>query len=282
MRTRRRVIVLAAAAIMAVGTTAGCGSSDEVKKPTLIEGAKSGGKLTIGIDEDQPGLGLKEGDTLSGFDYETATYVAGALGVKPDDITWVEATPENREKLLEDGKVDLVVSTYSITDERKKVVDFAGPYFEAHQDLLIRLNDTGITGPKTLNHRSLCSVVGTTSAAYVAAHFKGDIDVREYPRFSDCVEALADGNVDAVTTDDVILAGYAASSKYKGELKVVGDGFTDELYGIGVQKGDTALVDQVNTALKQYIDSGAWKQALDKTVGPSGYDIPDPPTPGSS
>lgn len=276
-----RIVALAAATFLAAGTLAGCGS-DEVKKPKLIEGASPGGELTIGIDEDQPGLGLKDGDTLSGFDYETAKYVAGALGVASDDITWVEATPENREKLLQDGDVDLVVSTYSITDERKKVVDFAGPYFEAHQDLLVRLNDTEISGPETLHDKTLCSVVGTTSAAYVAEHFKGDIAVREYPRFSDCVEALADGNVDAVTTDDVILAGYAASDEYKGELRVVGDGFSDELYGIGVQKGDKELVDNVNAALKQYVDSGAWKQALDKTVGPSGYDIPDPPTPGSA
>lgn len=288
MRTKR-AIVTALAAVLGLALVSGCGSTT-VKKPKVIASATvSGGKLTIGIDEDQPGLGYKSSDgKLSGFDYETAIYVAGALGVKPSGITWVEATPDNREKLLEDGTVQLVFSTYSITAERKKVVDFAGPYFEAHQSLLVRLNDTdtsggvgAITGPKSLDGRTLCSVIGTTSAAYIEKHYKGDITLREYPRFSDCVAALAKGDVDAVSTDDVILAGYAASAKYKGTLKVVGKGFTDELYGVGIKKGDTQLVGQVNAALKQYISSGAWEQALKKTVGPSGYSIPSPPTPGS-
>ena len=282
MPAKRTVGTLLATAL-GLTLAAGCGTP-EVQKPKVIASATiAGGKLTIGIDEDQPGLGYKDSDgNLSGFDYETAKYVAGALGVQPSDITWVEATPDNREKLLEQGKVQMIFSTYSITDERKKVVDFAGPYFEAHQSLLVRLNDTDITGPTTLHRKTLCSVTGTTSAQYIEDHYKGDITLRQYPRFSDCVSALADGKVDAVTTDDVILAGYAASSKYKGTLKVVGNGFTDELYGVGVKKGDTALVAKVDAALKQFIDSGAWKEALDKTVGPSGYTIPAPPTPDAS
>lgn len=281
MRIKRTTVVVAAAVLGSL-LTAGCGSH-AVPAPTVISSATvPGGKLTIGIDEDQPGLGFKAPDgTLSGFDYETAKYVAGALGVQPGAITWVEATPDNREKLLENGSVQLVFSTYSITAERKKVVDFAGPYFEAHQSLLVRLDDDTITGPTTLHRKVLCSVIGTTSAKYIEDHYKGDITLREYPRFSDCVAALAAGDVDAVSTDDVILAGYAASSQYKGQLKVVGDGFTDELYGVGIRKGDTAMVDRVNAALTQYIDSGAWKQALEKTVGPSGYAIPSPPTPGT-
>jgi glutamate transport system substrate-binding protein len=95
------------------------------------------------------------------------------------------------------------------------------------------------------------------------------------------VKALAASQIDAVTTDDVILAGYAAQPEYNGVLKVVGKGFSDESYGVGVKKGNTALLDQVNAALKQYIADGSWKKALDITVAPSGYKIPDPPTPGT-
>jgi len=226
-------------------------------------------------------LGLRDGDTYSGFDVLTATYVAQALGVPKENITWQRADPAEREKLLEDGDVDLVFSTYSITDERKQKVDFAGPYFLAHQDLLVRRNETDITGPDTLNGRVLCSVTGTTSSAYVTANFLGDIQLVEKPRFSDCVEALAASEVDAVTTDDVILAGFAAQPEYKGKLKVVGKGFTDEYYGVGVPKGDDEMVAKVNEALKQYIADGSWRAALDQTVGPSGYSIPSPPTPGS-
>jgi len=84
-----------------------------------------------------------------------------------------------------------------------------------------------------------------------------------------------------VTTDDVILAGYAALPQYTGVLKVVGKGFSDERYGVGIKKGDAAMVGKVNDALKAYIADGSWKTALDSTVGASGYRVPSPPTPGS-
>jgi glutamate transport system substrate-binding protein len=272
-----------AAAVLAGLTTiavAGCGSG-EVKTPTPVPGASQGGKMTIGISFDQPGLGLKEGDTYSGFDVQTATYVAQALGVSKTDITWKEANPANRENLLTSGQVDLVFSTYSITDQRKQLVDFAGPYFEAHQDLLVRRNEEDITSPETLNGRVLCSVTGTTSSAYIKDHYKGKIALQEFPKYSDCLAALVASQVDAVTTDDVILAGFAATPQYKGKVRLIGKGFTDEEYGVGVKKGDTEMVSKVNTALKEYISDGSWKAALKKTVGPSGYSIPSAPTPGS-
>lgn len=276
---RRGIALSLLIGLTAVGAVA-CGSGGAVQTPSTVSGAP-GGKLTIGISFDQPGLGLREGDTYTGFDVLTATYVAQALGVPKENITWQRADPAEREKLLQDGDVDLVFSTYSITDERKQKVDFAGPYFLAHQDLLVRRNETDITGPDTLDGRVLCSVTGTTSSAYVTANFLGNIQLVEKPRFSDCVEALAASEVDAVTTDDVILAGFAAQPEYKGKLKVVGKGFTDEYYGVGVPKGDDDMVAKVNAALQQYIADGSWRAALDQTVGPSGYSIPSPPTPGS-
>lgn len=278
--TLRRTVALALLVGLTAAGTVACGSSGSVQTPSTVSGAP-GGKLTIGISFDQPGLGYRDGETYSGFDVITATYVAQALGVPKENITWQRADPADREQLLEDGDVDLVFSTYSITDERKQKVDFAGPYFLAHQDLLVRRNETDITGPDTLGGRVLCSVTNTTSSAYVTANFLGEIQLVEKPRFSDCVAALAASEVDAVTTDDVILAGFAAQPEYKGKLKVVGKGFTDEYYGVGVPKGDTEMVAKVNEALKQYIADGSWKAALDQTVGPSGYSIPSPPTPGS-
>lgn len=280
MRTFRRPALLAAA-VLSTAVMAACSSSPA---PTAVTGATdpASAELTIGISFDQPGLGLKGPDnTYSGFDVDTATYIAKELGVEADKIAWVEADPAHREELLENGDVDLVLSTYSITDERKKVVDFAGPYFVAHQDLLIRRNDDSISGPDTLDNKKLCSVTGTTSAALVEKRFLGKINLLPLSQFSDCVSALANGNVDAVTTDDVILAGFAAQPQYKGVLKVVGEGFSDEKYGVGIKKGDSEMVTKVNAALKKYIDDGSWRTSLDATVGPSGYAIPDPPTPGS-
>jgi glutamate transport system substrate-binding protein len=280
--TRRRLIGVALLALALVGLTACSSGSGAIGTPSTVSGAEEGGKLTIGISFDQPGLGFQDGNTYTGFDVDTATYVAAALGVPKENITWVRADPADREKLLEDGEVDLVFSTYSITADRAKVVDFAGPYFVAHQDLLVRRNETDITGPESLDGRVLCSVTGTTSSQYIKDNYLGRIQLTEYPRFSDCVAALADSKVDAVTTDDVILAGFAAQDQYKGKLKVVGNGFTDELYGVGIPKGDDERVAQVNDALRQYIADGSWKAALDATVGPSGYSIPAPPTPGTT
>jgi glutamate transport system substrate-binding protein len=281
LRTRRagRVVLAAVGSALLATTLAACGggSAEPNSSPSLVPGASSGGKLTIGIPFDEPGIGVKDGDSYSGFDVETATYVAKALGVPAANITFVEASGDERQQLLTSGGADLIVSTFSITDERKQVVDFAGPYFNASQDLLVRRNEEDITGPTTLKGRTLCTTAGTTSADNILKRYRGGVTLVEKPRYSECVADLASSDVDAVTTDDVILAGFAAQPQYKGKLRLVGKGFSSEEYGIGVKKGDTEMVTKVNAALKEYIADGSWKAALQKTVGPSGYRLPSPP-----
>ncbi|MBP8919844.1 MAG: glutamate ABC transporter substrate-binding protein [Micropruina sp.] len=282
---------LSVAVVSAGLLLAGCSSPGEVKDPTPIAGAPSFSTLRIGISFDQPGLGVATetgttdgvttGKDPKGFDVDTALYVAKALGVAPDAVTWVKADPIDRETLLETGKVDMVLSTYTINDARKARVDFAGPYFVAHQDLLIRRNDEELTGPEKLHGRTLCAAANTTSAQNVVSRYQGDISLVQPNTFSECVERLYKGDVDAVTTDDVILAGFAAEPRYKGVLKVVGKGFSDEPYGVAVAKGSTELVGLINQALKSYIEDGSWKASLAINVGESGYKVPDPPNPGS-
>lgn len=267
----------------------GCSNPGEVKNPTPIAGATFT-KLRIGISFDQPGIGVatstgeSDGVTLGkdpkGFDVDTATYVAKALGVSADAITWVKADPVDRERLLEEKKVDLVLSSYTINEERRRLVDFAGPYFMAHQDLLVRRNDEALTGPDRLKGRTLCAAANTTSAQNVLNRYHGDVALVQPNTFSECVQQLMDGTVDAVTTDDVILAGFAAETKYKGVLKVVGKGFSDEPYGVGLPKGSTDLATKINQILTQYVSDGSWKASLGNNVGQSGYKIPDAPTPG--
>ena len=249
----------------------------------VVGKAQSSKKLTIGIKFDQPGLGLKTPDgSYAGFDVSVAKYVAGKLGVPASGISFVESKSANRENLLSTGQVDLIFATYSITAKRQAQVDFGGPYFIAHQDLLVRAGETTITGPESLTKgKKLCSVTGSTSAQTVKDKYATGVQLQEYSKYSDCVSALASKAIDAVTTDDVILAGYAAQTQYKGKLKVVGKGFTDEKYGVGIKKGDTAGVAAVNKALTEMISDGSWKKFLDETVGPSGYKIPSPPTPGT-
>ncbi len=244
---------------------------------SLVEKA-AGGSLKIGIKFDQPGLGLQNPDgSFTGFDVDVATYVAKELGVPATGITFVQTKSSEREASIENGTVDYIAATYSITDARKEKVNFAGPYFVAHQDLLVA-QDSEITGPEAMSGKILCSVAGSTSAQKVKDKYAADVALQEYNTYTECVQALVGGAVDAVTTDDVILAGYAA--QYPGQLKLAGTGFSDENYGIGLTKGDTEGTTAVNTAIKKMIDDGSWAAALEKNVGPSGYKIPTPPTVG--
>ena len=151
--TWRGIAALTAGLAVVLAACGSGGSGGPNPTPAPVAGAP-GGKLTIGIAVDQPGLGLKTGDAYTGFDVDTAIYIAGALGVTRDNITWKEANSDQRQQLLESGGAELIVSTFSITDQRKQVVDFAGPYFVAHQDLLVRRNDTEITGPDRLTART--------------------------------------------------------------------------------------------------------------------------------
>lgn len=235
-------------------------------------GSGSGGddKIAIGIKYDQPGLGLQEGSNYTGFDVEVAKYVAKELGYAEDKIEFKQTPSAQRESMIEGGQVKLIFATYSITDTRKEKVSFAGPYFIAGQDLLVRADDSSINGPDSLTGKKLCSVTGSTPAQKIADKYPG-VDLSQQDTYSKCVTALAAGSLDAVTTDNVILAGYAAQEQYKGKLKVVGKPFTTERYGIGLKKGDTELCTKVNTAVTKMIDSGDWEKALAETVGKSGF-----------
>ncbi|MFT7837206.1 glutamate ABC transporter substrate-binding protein [Saccharothrix sp. BKS2] len=267
-----RALVVACSAVLVL---ASCSSGDDT---TLAGKADSSGRLTIAVAYDQPGLGVRRLDgSYRGFDVDVARYVARELGVEESGITFTEALPSARETLLTSGAADLVVSSYSITDKRKEVIDFVGPYFVAGQDLLVRLTDERITGPDSLNsgNLKLCSVDNTTSAQYVKDRFAQSVQLVEYPNFSDCVTALLAEQVDALSTDDVILAGYAAQNPEL--LRVVNQPFSTEEYGIGMRKGDADSRAKVAAAVRKMIDSGEWRKSLETNVGESGYAIPDPP-----
>jgi glutamate transport system substrate-binding protein len=275
MRTRR-IGAVAAVAALALGLTA-CGSDDGGGGGS---GGSGGGGLKIGIKFDQPGLGLKQGSEFTGMDVDVAKYIAKQLGTNEGDIQFVQAPSAQRETLISTGQVDMVVATYSITDARKEKVSFAGPYFIAGQDLLVRADDSSITGPDTLKGKKLCSVTGSTSAQKVKEKVP-DVNLQEFATYSECVAALASGAIDALTTDDTILAGYAAQDQYKGKLKVVGKPFSEERYGVGLKKGDTAQCQKVTDAIKKMVTDGEWQKIVDKNLGPAGYKpgAGNPPTP---
>ncbi len=263
------------AAVVAVTTALGlaaCGGGD------TSAGGGGGGSVKIGIKFDQPGLGLKAGADYTGMDVDLARYIATELKLGTPEF--VEAVSAQRETMISTGQVKYVVGTYSITDARKQNVSFAGPYFIAGQDLLVRADDSSISGVESLGGKKLCSVKGSTSAKNVKEKVPG-VNLQEYDTYTLCVDALKSGNVDALTTDDTILAGYAAQEANKGKIKVVGKTFSTEKYGVGLKKGDTAFCQQVTDAIKKYVSSGEWQKAVDKHLGPAGYKpgSGNPPTP---
>ena len=239
-------------------------------------GGGGGNKIVIGTKFDQPGLALKNPDgTMRGFDVDVAKYVAKQLGYNEDRIEWKESPSGQRETLIQNNQVKYIVATYSITDARKAKVDFAGPYLITGQSLLVRADNNDITGPESLqNNKKLCSVAGSTPAQRIKDKYPG-VQLQQYDTYSACVEALKNGAIDAVTTDEVILAGYAAQSP--GAFKIVGKPFSEERYGIGLKKGDTDLRTKINDAITKMEQDGSWKAAFDKNLGPAGIPAPTPP-----
>ncbi|XRQ04511.1 glutamate ABC transporter substrate-binding protein [Actinomadura welshii] len=227
--------------------------------------------LVIGVKDDQPGLSQRTGDDeIEGFDIDVATYIAGRLEIPRDKLTFRPLTSEERESALEDGKVDMVVATYSITPERKERVTFAGPYYVAHQDILVRQDDQSIRDVRDLEGKRLCQVSGSVSWSRVTEQLR--IDARPVPAdsYSECVRALADGRLDAVSTDDMILAGYASAAGSATTL--VGSPFSDERYGIGLPKGDLEGCQAVNRILTEMYQNGAAETLLGRWFTTSKFD----------
>ncbi|MFZ3416987.1 glutamate ABC transporter substrate-binding protein [Arthrobacter sp. 3Tela_A] len=260
--TRYAVAAMAAAAALTLSACGGDSGSDS---------ADSGDAETIrvGIKFDQPGLGFAEAGDYAGFDVDVAKYVANELGYGEDQIEWIETPSAQRENMLENDQVDMIFATYSITDTRKEKVSFAGPYFVAGQDLLVR-SDSDITGPEDLNGKTLCSVTGSTSAQKVKDGIATDVNLVEQPSYAECVTAMQGGSIDAVTTDDIILAGLASTDANKGQFKVVGNTFSEEKYGVGIQK-DSDKCEDINAAIEKMIEDGAWEEAIKKNTEGADY-----------
>jgi glutamate transport system substrate-binding protein len=283
----RGLRLLAVGAVAALAMTA-CGTGGgTVTEVTVAENPKfaagstmeklnQAGKIKIGIKYDQPGIGYKKPDgSFDGFDVAMGQYIAGQLGIDPENIEFIETVSKNREPFLQKGTVDLVLASYSINDERRGIVGQAGPYFVTGQGLLVRKDDNSITGGPSLKGKKVCSVTGSTSLTQVEDKFGAQ--PAPFGTYSECVTQLKSGSVDAVTTDEAILLGYAADDSDK--LKVVGEPFSEERYGIGYKHGDTAMCEFLNKSITQSSTDGYWKKAFDETLGKAGVEAPAAPKP---
>jgi glutamate transport system substrate-binding protein len=280
MRAARFPVVLLVAGL----ALAGCGDDgggDKGASATTVTTAKAAtfeagttmaalnqaGKITIGTKFDQPLFGLKGlSGQPEGFDVEIAKIVVGELGIPESRIAWIETPSGVREEKIQQGAVDLVAATYTINAARKERVSFAGPYYVAGQDLMVKKDNTTVTGPESLKaaKAKVCSVAGSTPGERIKAY----VDLSQlvlFDVYSKCADALRTGQVDVVTTDNVILLGLI--DKSGGAFKLVGKPFTQEPYGIGIKKGDVKFCQFIDSVLQKAVGDGRYAAAWDKTAG---------------
>jgi glutamate transport system substrate-binding protein len=292
MRSTRKIAAFAALglALAACSSEAGEQAAEESSSaPTVAEEVDfpegstmaeiaEAGTLRVGTKIDQPGFGLANTEgTPEGFDVEIAKIIAAELGLSEDQIEFTETVSANREPFIQQDRVDIVVATYTINDARKQVVDFAGPYYLAGQDIMVAAgNPEGIEGPDDLAGKTVCSVEGSTPAQNIRDNYP-EAQLTTYDVYSKCADDLRNGNVQAVTTDNVILTGLVAGSE--GAFELVGNPFTEEPYGIGLELGDTDFRNFINDVLEESFENGAWADAWDRTAGAiTGEPAPEPPT----
>ncbi|KKI19467.1 MULTISPECIES: glutamate ABC transporter substrate-binding protein [unclassified Leucobacter] len=296
MRTHKLLVtgaLIAAAALTLTGCNSGSptdpsggggsGTESVIPKPAenvkidgspTFEKIQKRGKVVIGVKEDQPGLGYLDNVTKerSGFDVDIARWIAASLGYGEDKIEYKAIASANREQAIVNGDIDYYVGTYSINDKRKKDIDFAGPYFITGQGLLVKKGGTDYQSLEQLDGKTVCSATGSTPIQNIKDNFP-KIKTQEFDLYSACVESLVNGQVDAVTTDQAILIGYAAQDP-DNLMVTTGPLLTEEKYGVGLAKGDDALRAHINTL---FTDGGAtWKKIFDKNLGNSGIKVDQP------
>jgi len=231
------------------------------------------GEITIGVKFDVPPFGRKDpqsGD-VEGFDIDLAKAIADELGATPK---YIEALSDNRIAFLKDGTADLILSTMTINAERDEEIDFSEPYFIAKGRILVKKDDNSIKGVKDLGGKKVCTALGSTYEETLkkqAPKAKRTL----VDSYSECLELIQNGGVDAVSTDDVILTGMIIQDD---TLKLVGEDLTTEPYGVGIKQGDTAFKEFVDGVIANYKKDGSWATAYQKWVGQYTGEKQDPPT----
>lgn len=220
----------------------------------------------VGVKADQPGLGFRERGVFQGFEVDVGTYIARHIGASR--VRFREVRSDDRERKLDEHAVDLVLASYSITPDRAKLVTFAGPYYVAHQDIMVRPGETRIRGVRDLAGRRMCEASGSVSTERVVKGLSIPATLVPGSSYSDCVAKLRGGAVDAVSTGDLVLAGFAAR-----DLKIMNAPFTDERYGVGLRKGDVDGCEAVNRALTTMFQDGTAGRLLRKWFGGSGITL---------
>ena len=261
------------------GATEAAGGTEAGGDNEAVAALREAGTVRVGTKFDQPLFGVQTPSGVEGFDAEIAKIIVDGIfedGDPESHIEWIEAVSANREPFLQNDQVDMVAATYTINDERDEIVDFAGPYYVAGQDIMVPAdNPNDIQGIEDLNTSDIttCTVEGSTSLENLQ-EMAPEADILTFDTYSKCADAMGDGRAAAVTTDNVILLGLVEQSG--GEFMLVENPFTEEPYGIGVQEG-SPLRCFVNEQLQMAYESGAWAEAYESTVGTVTETTPEPP-----
>ena len=286
--TWRWITILALA--LGVLVAAGCGDDDDegaggaattttpaeqrsFAAGTTMAELQEAGEIKIGVKYDVPPFGFKNPETnaIEGFDIDIGKAIATELGVKP---TFIEAISDNRIPFLKDGTADLILSTMTINAERDEEIDFSEPYFIARGRILVKKDNNEIKDVKDLAGKEVCTVLGSTYEETLKKQAP-TAKRRLVDTYSECLELIQNGAVDAESTDDVILTGHIIQDD---ELKLVGKPLTTEPYGAGLKEGDTAFKEFVDETIQKFKADGRWKQTYDKWIGRYTGEDQEPPT----
>jgi ABC-type amino acid transport substrate-binding protein len=276
MRKWPRLLVV----VMLVALATGCGGDDEEQQPAAQEFAagttmaklQQKGEITVGVKFDVPPFGFKNPQTgdVEGFDVDVGTAVADELGVKPK---FIEAISDNRIPFLQQGTVDLILSTMTINAERDQEIDFSEPYYVARGSILVP-KDSPIKGIDDLAGKRVCTALGSTYEATLRE--KAPKSERKLvDSYSECFELIQNKAVHAISTDDVILAGMIIQDP---NLKLVGGALTTEPYGAGIKEGDTEFQRFVSGVIAKMKSDRRWARLYDKWVGRYTKKQQSPPT----
>jgi glutamate transport system substrate-binding protein len=254
--------------------------ADLILSGSTMEKIKKRGKLIVAEALDAPLLSQQDPtdpQKVNGFDAELAKLLAIYIIGKPN-VEIVPPASETREAMLQNDTVDVVFNTYTITEERAKQVDFAGPYFESGLAVAVKSDNKDIKSYKDLDGKNV--IVGAnTPAVTEVPKIAPKATVTAFGTDPAAVQALIQGRGDAYVQDYTLLASDAASEK---QIKVVGQPFTKEPYGIGLKHGDDDFKKFVNEWLKTIQKDGQWGKAWKTTLGTvTDSDIPTPPEIGS-
>jgi glutamate transport system substrate-binding protein len=281
----QKIIGVGAAAFLTV-TLAACGSGGsadssapamgETTAPaapvvfpagTTMDRLAKAHQITVGTKYDMPMFGLQGlSGQPEGFDVEIAKIIASELGIPETAIIWGETPTEMREQVLEQKRVDMVVATYTIKDERRQRVTFAGPYYIGGQDLMVKTGNTTIIGPDSLKPlgAKVCATAGGSSGQNILKYVSRS-HLMLLDGHTKCAEALRTGKADAITTDAEVLLGLSADNR--GAFKVLNKPFAQKPWGVGIPKGDIPFCDFINQVLTKAAADGRYEAAWTRTAG---------------